>query len=70
MYVCLCAGISDKRIRELVNSGCKNLRSIQQQSRAGANCGACVCDLKKMLRDVEQTDRSPSSEMHRELTVD
>ncbi len=70
MYVCLCAGISDRKIRELIASGHTNLRSLQKQCSAGANCGACVCHLQQMLRDLEQTDCEPSADMHRDSIVE
>lgn len=52
MVVCLCKGVSDKKIRWLVQNGATSLRDVMQSCQAGRDCGACVCAVKSL---VEQT---------------
>ena len=52
MLVCLCYGISEHKIKELVKSGAAaSLREIQAHCQAGKNCGTCVCDLKRLVEE-------------------
>ena len=51
MYVCLCHGISDRRIRDLVEQGCSTVKDIQQSCNAGKNCGACVGQLRELAQE-------------------
>ncbi len=50
MVICLCKGVSDKRIRQLIDSGAKSLRDIMASCQAGSDCGSCVCAVKEMLQ--------------------
>ena len=49
MYVCLCAGVTDGRVRELVRGGNTTLRELGQACGAGAGCGTCALDLKRLV---------------------
>jgi bacterioferritin-associated ferredoxin len=49
MYVCLCHGITDREILKLRDQGYRSVRAIQAQCNAGANCGACLLQVKEMV---------------------
>lgn len=49
MVLCLCHGVSDRKIREVVREGASTVGAIARATRAGSGCGSCVCDLKKIL---------------------
>lgn len=49
MVICLCKGVSDKKIRQLIAGGAKSLREIMASCKAGSDCGSCVCAVKEML---------------------
>jgi bacterioferritin-associated ferredoxin len=41
MYVCLCAGVSDREIRKLVRDGACTPAEVMRCTRAGMCCGTC-----------------------------
>lgn len=43
MYVCLCYGVTEKKIQEAVREqGVGNMRELRQTLEIGSNCGSCV----------------------------
>ena len=52
MIVCLCHGVSDRAIRDLIGKGARHLEEVTACSRAGAGCGACVESISTMIRDA------------------
>ncbi|WP_165312424.1 (2Fe-2S)-binding protein [Vibrio ziniensis] len=54
MYVCLCHGISDKKIKSLaIEQGITDIRGIRQCTPLGSQCGKCVRQAKEILSEVE-----------------
>lgn len=41
MVVCLCQGVSDRRVREAVADGATTRKKVTRACGAGAGCGAC-----------------------------
>lgn len=41
MYVCICHGISDKRLREEVECGARRFEDLQARTGVATCCGAC-----------------------------
>ena len=66
MVVCLCKGVSDKKIRSLLENGATCLRDVMASCQAGSDCGSCICQLKEMVQQSRQRhaggDGSQSSE--------
>ncbi|MDR9826871.1 (2Fe-2S)-binding protein [Vibrio sp. FNV 38] len=55
MYVCLCHGISDKKIRKLaIEEGVQDIRSIKRCTSLGSQCGKCVKQAKEILNESQQ----------------
>ncbi|WP_221070772.1 (2Fe-2S)-binding protein [Vibrio alfacsensis] len=53
MYVCLCHGVSDKKIRQLVlEEGMTDMRSIRRCTALGSQCGKCVKQAKQILNET------------------
>ncbi|MGI6408026.1 MAG: (2Fe-2S)-binding protein [Gammaproteobacteria bacterium] len=50
MYVCLCKGVTDHKIRELVTDGARSWADIRQQTGCGTQCGKCACEAKSVTR--------------------
>jgi len=42
VYVCLCNGVTDRQIREAVDSGCGSVGELTMRTGCGANCGSCL----------------------------
>lgn len=43
MYICVCFGVTDKQIRDVVREhGAGNMREVRQKLELGSQCGKCV----------------------------
>ncbi|MGL4827794.1 MAG: (2Fe-2S)-binding protein [Vibrio sp.] len=52
MYVCLCHGISDKKIRRLVTErGITDIKGIKRCTALGSQCGKCVRQAKEIIEE-------------------
>ncbi len=49
MYVCLCHGVTDRQIRELVDEGASSLGDVQRQLPVGSCCGRCVDSAHRLI---------------------
>jgi len=49
MLVCICKGVSDRRITEEIRRGACTLRQIQDGCQAGTDCKGCVRHIRQML---------------------
>ncbi|WP_082798388.1 bacterioferritin-associated ferredoxin [Vibrio cidicii] len=53
MYVCLCHGVSDKKIRQLVlEEGVTDIREIKKCTALGSQCGKCVRTAKEVMNEI------------------
>lgn len=41
MYVCLCAGVTNQKVAEVVDAGASTSREVADACGAGAECGRC-----------------------------
>jgi bacterioferritin-associated ferredoxin len=51
MYVCLCKGVVENQIRELVAEGVCGVRDVQRACLAGSDCGACIQAIRQLLTE-------------------
>lgn len=52
MYVCLCHGISDKKIRKLtIEDGISDIRGIRKITPLGSQCGKCIRQAKVIIEE-------------------
>jgi len=51
MFVCVCAGVSEKTIKQMVRCG-KSTRQVMEECNAGKSCGACVCDVRRVVQEA------------------
>ncbi|VVM08472.1 nitrite reductase (NADH) large subunit [Methylacidimicrobium cyclopophantes] len=49
--VCFCHSVSQKAIRQAVESGCRTLRSLCERTRASTGCGSCKPEVEKLFRE-------------------
>ncbi|NIC05815.1 (2Fe-2S)-binding protein [Billgrantia bachuensis] len=61
MYVCLCKGVSDRKIRESVEGGARSWREVQQETGCGTQCGKCACVGKTITREAVKTELMASA---------
>ncbi|EKO3933800.1 (2Fe-2S)-binding protein [Vibrio fluvialis] len=53
MYVCLCHGVSDKKIKKLaLEQGIADIRGIKRCTALGSQCGKCVKQAKEILSET------------------
>ncbi|HCP55456.1 MULTISPECIES: bacterioferritin-associated ferredoxin [Pseudomonas] len=57
MYVCLCEGVTDGKIREAIYDGCCSYRDVREATGVASQCGKCACLAKQVVRET-------LSEMH------
>jgi bacterioferritin-associated ferredoxin len=62
MFVCLCHGVSDKKIRQLVEGGLSSVKQIQATCKAGSDCGQCLAQVKETIRQACQKPQECSEE--------
>ncbi|BCL68365.1 bacterioferritin-associated ferredoxin [Vibrio nigripulchritudo] len=56
MFVCICHGVSDKKIRQLaLEKGITDIKGIRQCTPLGSQCGKCVKSAKEILNDTVAT---------------
>lgn len=56
MYVCLCKGVSDGRIRQSVENGARSWREVQRETGCGTQCGKCACVGKSITREAVKAE--------------
>ena len=49
MYVCICNAITEKQVRQAVESGVEDLWGLQRELGVAAGCGACKESASKIL---------------------
>lgn len=51
MIICLCEGLSDRDLREVVRNGATSRFELSMRTGAGRCCGSCRCDLKQIVQE-------------------
>lgn len=59
MYVCLCKGITDTRIRAAAAGGCETMRDLAVELGVGSQCGKCARQAREILREA-RSELAPS----------
>ena len=53
MYVCLCRNVTDKAIRQLVESeGATTMRELREHLGVSTQCGKCAVCAKEVLQEA------------------
>lgn len=70
MLVCVCRGVSDREVREVLARGASTLRDVGRACGAGTDCGSCRDLLRSMLasctpqgRDAPPGTARPAGEL-------
>jgi bacterioferritin-associated ferredoxin len=59
MYVCICHAVTEKHIKQAVNSGLDSMREVRNCLGVGSQCGKCVCHAKDVIAQFQQELRLP-----------
>ncbi|MBW3140504.1 bacterioferritin-associated ferredoxin [Ferrimonas balearica] len=58
MYVCVCYGVTDKQVKQAVDSGAVDLKSLQKALNVGTQCGKCIKTTLEVMQ--QQLDVTPN----------
>jgi bacterioferritin-associated ferredoxin len=50
MIVCLCANVSERKLRATIAGGATTVKEVERRCGAGAGCGACRPLIRECLR--------------------
>ena len=59
MIICLCHGINDRQVRDVMQSGAKTLGEISKACRAGSDCGTCCTTIRSIMQEPRDDEREP-----------
>jgi bacterioferritin-associated ferredoxin len=54
MIVCLCRGVSDRKVRLAVLAGAASLSAVARACDAGRGCGACHEEIERLVDEGNQ----------------
>jgi bacterioferritin-associated ferredoxin len=52
MYVCLCTGVTDGKIRDAIYEGCCSYKEVRLATGVASQCGKCACLAKEVVRET------------------
>ncbi len=58
MYICVCHGISDRKLREVVQQGARSFEELQARTGVSTCCGACEPMARAMVEESKAPDSS------------
>ena len=64
MYVCLCKGVTESQLRQVVEAGATNLRQVRQQTGVASQCGKCTCHAREiLLSTIQENSLTPQESL-------
>ncbi len=65
MYVCNCAGVTERDIHAAIDRGAASVKDLRRELNVAADCCQCTCDVKRCLRErkamIERVDLQAGS---------
>jgi bacterioferritin-associated ferredoxin len=61
MYICVCHGISDRQIREIVERGAASLDQVQAHLPVASCCGCCEESARELIESHIDTASQPAA---------
>ena len=52
MYICICSAVTERQVRDCVESGANSLEELALQLGIGAGCGRCRDCASNVLREM------------------
>ena len=59
MIVCLCYGVSDRTVRQLVGEGANTPQEIERACGAGGDCGTCKRHIGRLIEEETASAEEP-----------
>ena len=60
MYVCICKGITDSKLRETIADGASTLREVRNRLGVASQCGKCASVTRQILSEANQVQEDTS----------
>ena len=58
MIVCLCRGVCEKKLEQVIVDGADSLKAVERACGAGGDCGSCRFQIaKKLAEQAEEAAR-------------
>jgi bacterioferritin-associated ferredoxin len=67
MYVCLCLGITDHDLQEVIDDGATTAEEVAHCTGAGTRCGSCRGAVEAMVSAAAQPASGPCSRRRLEV---
>ena len=52
MYVCNCAGVTQRQIKHAVNEGATTVKQLKAKLDVASGCGQCACEARELIFDT------------------
>ena len=62
MFVCICKGVTENKIREAIRAGAQSVEEVKHKCGAGTDCGTCILKLYRIVRDQMQAEEAASEQ--------
>ena len=49
MILCLCRGVSEREVADVVERGASSVSDVKRECGAGTECGMCIADIRTCL---------------------
>ena len=59
MYVCICNGVTERDIRQILQAGCRTVPELTMRTGCGASCGSCLDMAATLLDEVHALRELP-----------
>ena len=58
MYVCVCRAVTERQVREAVQSGVESMRGLREQLGVASECGRCAHGILEECRRCPKQDNT------------
>lgn len=52
MYVCNCAGVTQRQVKQAVNDGATTVKQLKNELGVASGCGQCACEARELIFDT------------------
>lgn len=59
MYICVCHAVTDRQIRQAVESGARNLKDLRRELGVARDCGRCASCAHECLKEAHDKGQKP-----------
>lgn len=61
MYVCLCRGVSERKVRSAISRGARTVEEVGAACGAGTRCKGCWPLIDDMLAEIDNREQARSN---------